>query len=70
LTTFEPDKSAYTVISRKKKPFDPHEHSAGIKMGGFAVEQVSEVKLVGFLFDSKLTFAPMVDKLAKKLGSA
>ena len=66
LTTFEPDKSTYTVISRKKKPFDPHGHSAGTKMGGFAVEQVSEVKLVGFLFDSKLTFAPMVDKLAKK----
>ena len=35
-------------------------------MGGLQVEQVSEVKLVGFLFDSKLTFSSMIDKLARK----
>ena len=35
-------------------------------MGGAQVERVDEVKLVGFLFDTKLTFSGMIDKLAKK----
>lgn len=66
LTTFEPEKTTFTVVSRKRDPFDPFENSAGIRMGGLQVEQVSEVKLVGFLFDSKLTFSSMIDKLARK----
>ena len=35
-------------------------------MDGAQVERVDEVKLVGFLFDTKLTFSSMIDKLAKK----
>ena len=35
-------------------------------MGCAPVERVDEVKLVGFLFDTKLTFSSMNDKLAKK----
>ena len=66
LTTFEPDKTTYTIISRKRDPFDPFERSAGIMMGGAQVKRVDEVKLVGFLFDTKLTFSSMIDKLAKK----
>ena len=66
LTTFEPEKATYTIISRKHDPFDPFEKSAGIVMGGAQVERVDEVKLVGFLFDTKLTFSGMIDKLAKK----
>ena len=53
------------LISNKKKPFD----LTGIKMGGFPVEQVKQLKLVGYLFDQKMTFGPMVGKLAKKARS-
>ena len=66
LTTFEPEKTTFTVMSRKPDPFDPFENSAGIRIGGSPVEQVSEVKLLGFLFDSKLTFSSMIDKLARR----
>ena len=66
LTTFEPEKTTCTIISNKKVPFDLCERSSGIKMGGVFVEQVDEVKLVGYLFDSKLKFGAMVDKLARK----
>ena len=64
-TTFEADKTAMMLISNKKKPFD----LTGIKMGGFPVEQVQQLKLVGYLFDQKMTFGPMVSKLAKKARS-
>ena len=41
MTTFEPDKAAFIVISQKQNPFDPYENSLGIKMGGLRVKQVS-----------------------------
>ena len=65
-TTFEPDKASYTVISRKKKPYDPNDYCSGIKMDGIAVAQLDEAKLVGYTFDSKLGFVKMVDKIARK----
>ena len=55
LTTFEPEKTTYTIISRKRNLFDPFERSAGIIMGGAQVKQVDEPKLVGFTFDAKST---------------
>ena len=64
-TTFEADKTAMMLVSNKKKPFD----LTGIEMGGFPVEQVKQLKLVGYLFDQKMTFGPMVSKLAKKARS-
>ena len=55
LTTFEPEKASYTVVSRKKRPYDPNDYGSGIKMGGATVEQLDEEKLVGYLFDSQFT---------------
>jgi len=66
MTTFEPDKAAFMVVSQRKNPFDPFENSAGITMGGMQVKRVESTKLVGFTFDSKLKFGEMIDKLAKK----
>ena len=68
-TTFEPEKTTFTIISRKKDPFDPFARSAGIVMEGQQVKRVDEVKLVGDLFDSKLTMSSMVGALAKKARS-
>ena len=68
-TTFEPEKTTFTIISRKKNPFDPFARSSGIVMEGQQVKRVEEVKLVGYLFDSKLTMGSMVNALAKKARS-
>lgn len=38
-------------------------------MEGQQVKRVEEVKLVGYLFDSKLTMGSMVNALAKKARS-
>ena len=35
-------------------------------MQGVPVEQVSQLKLVGYTFDSKMTWGPMIDSLTKK----
>ena len=61
-TTFEADKTAMMLVSNKRRPFD----ITGIQMGEFPVEQVKELKLVGYLFDQKMTFGPMVSKLASQ----
>ena len=39
-----------------------------LRMGDMVIKQVSQMKLVGFIFDSKMTWGPrpMVDMLAKK----
>jgi hypothetical protein len=64
-TTFEADKTAMMLVSNKRRPFD----ITGIRIGGFPVKQVEDLKLVGYLFDQKMTFGPMVSKLAKKARS-
>jgi hypothetical protein len=63
-TTFEPDKTAMLVVSgpRAATRFDP----TGIVMGGFAVEQVEEVKVTGFIFDSGLLMSSHINMVAKK----
>ena len=50
------------VVSQKRVPFDPTE----VVMDGAPVEQVAELKLVGFIFDSKLRLKAMVQNLVKK----
>ena len=64
-TTFEADKTAMMLVSNKKVPFD----LSGMKMGGFPVKQEKQLKLVGYLFDQKMSFGPMIHKLAKKARS-
>ena len=61
-TTWEPSKTCFTLFSRKHKKFD----CTGIMMDGLKVEQVGELKLVGFTLDSRMTWKPMIDLLAKK----
>ena len=61
-TTWEPSKTCFALFSRKKKKFD----CTGIVMDGLEVEQVDELKLVGFTLDSRMTWKPMIDLLAKK----
>ena len=61
-TTWEPSKTCFALFSRKKKKFD----CTGIVMNGLEVEQVDEIKLVGFTLDSRMTWKPMIDLLAKK----
>ena len=51
------------VVSKKNETaFDP----TGIVMGGHAVEQNEELKLVGYIFDESLSWGPMIGALAKK----
>jgi hypothetical protein len=71
-TTFEPEKNCMMVISNKRVPFDPtgivfdERRPDMIGVAGIPVKQVKSLKLVGFLFDCKLTWGPMIDAIAKK----
>jgi hypothetical protein len=63
-TTFEPSKTYSMLLSLKRSArFDLLDH---LMMGGKPIKQVDQLKLVGYLFDSKMTWGPMVDMLAKK----
>ena len=59
---FASDKTYGMVISRKKIVFD----ASGIVLQGHPMEFVSELKLVGFIFDQKMTMRPMVQMASKK----
>ena len=61
-TTFEPKKTSMMLVSQKHTPFD----LTGIVMDGKAVEQMTQMKLVGFIFDSKMRWGQMIDKVARK----
>ena len=50
------------VMSRKKDEFD----ASGIMLQGHPIEFVSELKLVGFIFDRKMTMRPMAQMASKK----
>jgi hypothetical protein len=63
-TTFEPTKTHSMLVSLKRS--DRFKGLDKIHMGGVVLEQVSQMKLVGFVFDSKLSWGPMVDRLAAK----
>jgi hypothetical protein len=66
-TTFEPTKTHSMLVSLKRS--DRFKGLDKIHMGGVVLEQVSQMKLVGFVFDSKLSWGPMVDRLAAKARS-
>ena len=66
-TAFEPTKTFSMLVSLKRSL--RFSGMGGIKMAGSAIKEVSQMKLVGFLFDAKLTWGPMIDRLAKKARS-
>ena len=51
------------VISKKQSPSDPF---GRIVMGDHCVELKDRIMLVGYIFDSKMTWGPMIDMIAKK----
>ena len=54
-TTFEKTKTHMMVVSNKNaSAFDP----TGIVMGGHKVEQLEELKLMGYIFDEALSWGP------------
>ena len=60
--SFEPTKTHSIVISRQDAPFD----ASGVQFMDKMVGAVEEMKLVGFIFDCKMTMAPMVGHVARK----
>jgi hypothetical protein len=64
LVSFEPTKTHIFVASRKSKEntFDP----SGISFMGNLIEQVKDVKIVGFIFDEKMTMEKMLKHVSKK----
>ena len=60
--SFEPTKTHSIVISRKDTPFV----ASGVRFMDEEIGAVEEMKLVGFIFDCKMTMAPMVDHVARK----
>jgi hypothetical protein len=63
--SFEPSKTHSLVISRKRSPSNPFDPS-GINFMGKPIGQVKQMKLVGFIFDEKMTMKPMIDYVARK----
>jgi hypothetical protein len=61
-TTFEPKKNTYMFISQRKARLD----CSGLMMGGKQIKAVEEMELVGFVFDKRLRWGPMIDKVVKK----
>ena len=63
---FEPTKTHFTLMSKKTShKFDP----VGIIFDGVPIAQESQVKLVGYTFDEKMSFGPMIKALANKARS-
>jgi len=64
LVSFEPTKTHIFVASRKSKEntFDP----SGISFMGKLIEQVKDVKIVGFIFDEKMTMEKILKHVSKK----
>ena len=63
--TFVADKTQVMVISRKKSPIVAIDVS-DLRFKGEEVETVNELKLVGFVFDSKMIFEPMTKRTSAK----
>ena len=62
-TTFEPSKTFMMLVSNHTtRQFD----LSGVHMDGFEVERVHEMKITGFLFDSKLLWSAHIDMLVSK----
>ena len=64
LVSFEPTKTPSLVISRKSSA--NAFKAEGVKFMGKDVEPVNELKLVGFIFDSKMSMVPMINHVARK----
>ena len=62
--SFEPSKTHSLVISRKRSPSKPYDPS-GISFMGKPIGQVAQMKLVGFIFDEKMTMKPMIGHVAR-----
>jgi len=60
--TFAADKTEAMVVSKRKAPID----ISALRFKGEEVEQVKEIKLVGFTFDKKMTMESMIAKASKK----
>ena len=60
--TFEPKKNEQMVVSLKQSSAD----FPGLQCEGLKVKVVDQMKLVGFVFDSKLKWAGMVDRVRSK----
>jgi len=63
-TTFEPTKTFSMLVSLKRS--DRFEGLDNLCMGGTVIKQVTEMKLVGFVFDSRMSWGPMISKLVAK----
>jgi hypothetical protein len=60
--TFEASKNEQMVVSKKRVPAV----FTGLKCEGEKVKQVSQLRLVGFVFDNRLQWAGMVDRVRNK----
>ena len=63
-TTFEHSKTYYMTFSNKKHKFD----ASRLVFEGKAVAKAvgSDAKVIGYMLDSKMTWGPMIDQLARK----
>jgi hypothetical protein len=65
-TKFEPSKTHFTLMSKKSS----HKFvMSDLIMDGEVITQASEVKLVGYTFDEKMSWATMISGLASKARS-
>ena len=65
-TTFEPTKTHYALISckRSRRYVPPPIMSEGVE-----IERKEQLKLVGYIFDEKMSWKHMIEQLAKKAKS-
>jgi hypothetical protein len=64
--TFDPKKNTFLVVSRSHFDFSQID---SLQMGGFRVKYVEDMKLVGFVFDKRMSWSKMVSNLASKARS-
>ncbi len=65
-TTFKPDKTFAVFYSNRGSRRFEKARLADIVMQGYQVEFKNAIKITGFMFDDKLTWAPTIDMLASK----
>ena len=67
MTTFEPSKTHFTLISnRTANRFNMCFLFPRIMFGGAPIKRKPAVELVGYLFDEKMTWSGMIEANAKK----
>jgi hypothetical protein len=65
-TDFEPTKTYSLLVTGKGRGRGTKFDISGIKFCDTTVEQVKELKIVGYIFEEEMTWGSMVRKLAKK----